>query len=464
MDRSCLKRLLLSTALVLACAAGVHAADVVGVGGPGGDAYADAETTDPSNTAQATGGAGGYNIGGSGSNSLNGGSGGMATAIATASVSASATATGGAGGFVTSDTPILGDGDFGGLGGAATATAYSSSVASATATGGQGGSDDQQYSFPGPGNPGGGGDATATAVAASSGGPATATASASGGAGGATALSGGPFGCFMPGSFPVCGPQGGANATSSATTTGGRVATAESTAVSPGPSTAQSTAQTSFAFVQVGAYAQQSLGSTFPPGINTAENTIAITQGGGSGQPFLNPGPPTFNSEGVLTITSEAFAIGLPGQAYVASLVGGASNVADALMGPRDVVFGTAILDSNSSGQMSATFDFRYSGDLLLGLIDTIGDVLGEFTVVANGVTILTVMDPDINFFQDNVINLGSFSGSPIDLTISGGGFDFAVGGAIPEPSTCAMMLTGFLGLGLVAFCRGRRGQVPVAA
>jgi hypothetical protein len=75
-------------------------------------------------------------------------------------------------------------------------------------------------------------------------------------------------------------------------------------------------------------------------------------------------------------------------------------------------------------------------------------------------------MDPDISFFQDNVINLGAFSGSPIDLTISGngGGFDFAVGGAIPEPSTWAMMLTGFLGLGLVAFCRGRRGQVPAAA
>ena len=69
-----LNRLLLSTALALACAGSVNAAVVVvptvpgaldganGVGGPGfpgGDATATAVTTDPSNTATATGGLGG---------------------------------------------------------------------------------------------------------------------------------------------------------------------------------------------------------------------------------------------------------------------------------------------------------------------------------------------------------------------------------------------------------------------
>ena len=37
----------------------------------------------------------------------------------------------------------------------------------------------------------------------------------------------------------------------------------------------------------------------------------------------------------------------------------------------------------------------------------------------------------------------------------SGGfGFDFAVGGAVPEPSTWAMMLLGFAGLGVQAIAK----------
>jgi PEP-CTERM motif len=70
------------------------------------------------------------------------------------------------------------------------------------------------------------------------------------------------------------------------------------------------------------------------------------------------------------------------------------------------------------------------------------------------------------SFFQDSVINLGSNLGPDIDLTFaynlvadgSGGfGFDFAVGGAVPEPSTWAMMLTGFAGLGWLARLRRRK-------
>ena len=93
MDCSCLKRVLLSTALALACAGSVHAAMVVvptvpgsldganGVGGPGmpgGDATATAVTTGPSNMATATAGAGG-----TGDVGFDGGAGGTATATAT---------------------------------------------------------------------------------------------------------------------------------------------------------------------------------------------------------------------------------------------------------------------------------------------------------------------------------------------------------------------------------------------
>ena len=124
----------------------------------------------------------------------------------------------------------------------------------------------------------------------------------------------------------------------------------------------------------------------------------------------------------------------------------------------------------------SSTFDFGHGGDLMLGLIDDqhngfaggLGFQSMEFAILDNGVEIfdltfnsLTVAE---SFFHDSVINLGSL-GPDIDLTFaynlvadgSGGfGFDFAVGGAVPEPSTWAMMLLGFAGLGYAGYRRAR--------
>ena len=142
-----------------------------------------------------------------------------------------------------------------------------------------------------------------------------------------------------------------------------------------------------------------------------------------------------------------------------------------ALLGPRDVVFGASILGTNGGGRTSATFDFNYHGDLLLGLIDDQPSVSGEFTIVANGVTFLdqTFTDPSIadSFFQDHVIDLGSFSGPAVDLTIGYNGgfgaFDFAVGGAVPEASTWAMMLLGFMGLGFAGWRRAHAGARSIA-
>ena len=180
--------------------------------------------------------------------------------------------------------------------------------------------------------------------------------------------------------------------------------------------------------------------------------TNAIAQGGGAGQAFANPGQ-----------TAYAFSTALPDKAYAATLIDGASNVAEALLGRRDVVFGTAILGGNyapdgggesDTYSASSTFDFAYRGDLLLGLIgsqetgfaDGLGFELMEFTIVANGVEILDSTFKSLSvaesFFRDSIIDLGSDMGPNIDLTFgyslvadgSGGfGFDFAVGGAVPE-------------------------------
>ena len=94
--------------------------------------------------------------------------------------------------------------------------------------------------------------------------------------------------------------------------------------------------------------------------------TDAIAQGG-SGQAFVNPGQ-----------TAYAFSTALPDKAYATTLIGGASNVASALLGPRDAVFGPAILGANyasDGGGESVTsalarLRFRLSVDLQLGLID----------------------------------------------------------------------------------------------
>ena len=118
--------------------------------------------------------------------------------------------------------------------------------------------------------------------------------------------------------------------------------------------------------------------------------------------------------------SSDAYAIStaLPDQAYVTTLVGGAINVADALLGPYDIVFGTAIL----GGDASTTFDFTYRGDLLVGLVD-----------------------------DDAIIDLGSNFGPNVDLTFSEPGI-YVLAGVVPESSTWAMMLMGFGGLGFAGY------------
>jgi hypothetical protein len=165
-----------------------------------------------------------------------------------------------------------------------------------------------------------------------------------------------------------------------------------------------------------------------------------------------------------------------PDKAYATGLIDGASDVASALLGPRDAVFGTAILGANVGGangphSASSTFDFGYQGDLQVGLIDSqltgfssgAGFESMEFTIAADGEEIFdrtfTSLAIAESFFRDDVIDLGADFGPNFDLTFGytlvadgpgGFGFDLAIGGAVPEPSTWAMMLVGFAGLGFM--------------
>jgi hypothetical protein len=432
-DRSFLTRLLrttaLSLALMTASAAGVHAQVIGANGANGADGVNPGDPGLPGGDGESVAGSGTV-MGGNGGNGGNansepsyfvfglggnGGNGGAATATGL-----DASAVGGDGGFGGSTASQFCCGGNGGNGGNATALATSSSgrgnvSVSASATGGNGGLEFSQLT----GDPGAGGDANATADAsAGGGGTASANAIATGG---------------LFADFDI--PQGAANATSNAETTKGAMAQAQSSGFGGASGEYQSTATTRLAGVSVQSTAMAP--STGPTGfglLTDPETTIAVAQGG-SGQPVPNN----------LFQTTFAFSTVLPDRAYAATVVDGASNVADALLGPHDTVFGIAILGEQGIGDSaSSTFDFRFRGDLLLGLI-------GEFSISANGDSLAD------NFVgDDSVINLGSNFGPNIDLTVSGSGVFIVGGSAVPEPSTWAMMVLGFAGLGFAGYRRAR--------
>jgi PEP-CTERM motif len=415
-----------------------------GNGGNGGAASATA-----ADAANATGGPGGdggsafvccgpdaFGFGG------NGGNGGAASASGT-----NATAVGGAGGAA-GDFQLVGSGGVAGNGGDADAgssaisSGSSNATSAATANGGAGG--DGISEGAGVAGSGAGGNATAASSATANGsGNAISSATSTGGAGG--------FGFSQPGN---------ATATSSATAKGSGSATASATATldfNNGFSFEPAENATSYAETAEGGLAQaqaqvqgnfdvgesQSSAKTTFGGVSvqsTVESfgggaTNAIAQGG-SGQSPVNSGQSAF-----------AFSAALPNTAYASTLIGSASNVADALLGPDDKIFGTALLGGFDS---SSTFDFSFGGDLILGVIAG-----GFIEIVANGADIFSE-----NVGDNSVINLGSIFGPNIDLTIEGDGV-FAFGGAVPEPSTWAMMLAGFAGLGFLGYrsTGGARGS-----
>jgi hypothetical protein len=316
-----------------------------------------------------------------------------------------AMAIGGAGGSAGVAFPSTATDGFAGNGGDATATSSALSngsanaASAATATGGDGGR---------AGNGGYSGGAGGSAIATS--------ASTANGSGNATSVATATVG-FTTGVISA-GPGGNAVATSSATANGSGGATVSATATAgisyPDPGTtinatsnaetakgglAQAQAQTD---LYINGEESQSTAKTTFGGV-VAKSTVDLFSGGstdataqgGSGQSPDNPG-----------LSGFAFSTALPNAAYATSLIGSASNVADALLGPDATIFGTAIL--GGYGDDSSTLDFSFRGDLILGVITD-----GGFDIVVNGKDIL---------FEDrgdnSVINLGSTLGPDINLTI----------------------------------------------
>ena len=179
---------------------------------------------------------------------------------------------------------------------------------------------------------------------------------------------------------------------------------------------------------------------------------------------------------GALNLGASAYtlSVALPDKAHATALIGGASNVADALLGRGARVYGIASLSTFGAGDYSstfgsypfasATFSFPYQGNLLLGLIDGFASVGPQIDV--NGYA--------VSYSGDNsVIDLGSNLGPNIEVTVldfdRGGGLDFeiAIGGTVPESSTWTMMLLGFGGLSFTSWRahqkRGGPKSRPVA-
>ena len=481
-------------------------------GGNGGDGESVSASGNP---AMAIGGSGGEVGGGDAADEDgNGGAGGSAAALATgssgnANVTVSASARGGDGSSTSGESVLGGAGGDANASSVATSSGPGVASSSASATGGWG--------SVGRNGGGAGGDANGSSAAVSSGpGVASSSASATGGAGGGSQFGGGAGGDANASSGATSSGSGGASSSATATgisliSDGGNVsARANASAIGRGTALAKAVAKggtfeftetanaTSTAETAKGAFAQaqstaygtsghaQLDAKTSFGGVSVQSSAIAPTGGGtattnaisqgGAGQAFVNPGQ-----------TAYAFSTASPNKAYAATLIDGASHVASALLGPRDAVFGTAIMGANyapdgggesNTYSASSTFDFGYRSDLQLGLIDDqvsgfakgLGFQSMEFTIQADGVEVLDVTFGSLaiaeSFFRDDVIDLGADFGPNIDLTFGytliadgpgGFGFDLAIGGAVPEPSTWAMMLVGFAGLGFAGYRSTRR-------
>jgi hypothetical protein len=131
--------------------------------------------------------------------------------------------------------------------------------------------------------------------------------------------------------------------------------------------------------------------------------------------------------------------------------------------------------------EASADFNFTpaASEELYLILVSDAFSGVGfdrlELQIDAGGTLsdyVFTSLSQADMFFTDNKLDLGGLvAGSPFDVDISysltasepGAGFGFAYDSAVPEPSTWAMMLIGFAGLGLAGYRRRQKARIGAA-
>jgi hypothetical protein len=165
-----------------------------------------------------------------------------------------------------------------------------------------------------------------------------------------------------------------------------------------------------------------------------------------------------------------------PGQSFsvVNAFVGGPLSIS---LGSMGAGYGGA--GESLTYQESADFKLGGQGTILLGLLSPVsignGFDSSTFQIFVNGVVFLDQSFADLAsaniFFSQNALDLGHFSGGATDIELlysetmsstEGFGFTYAFvatgfANGVPEPSTWAMMLIGFVGLGVAFQARRRR-------
>jgi hypothetical protein len=203
------------------------------------------------------------------------------------------------------------------------------------------------------------------------------------------------------------------------------------------------------------------------------------------------------NASGSVTTTAQSPAGGAASAKTTAAVGSGAANVIDIAPGQTTSF---AVLTSNTGfGAMSAGYggtgetltydaeaDFTFATMspekfyLTLFSNDSSGSGFDnlEFQITVDGNSSFTFQTQSLDsaeaFFSDNSLLLGVLGegNQTVDLSYmltasaigDGFGFDFGVGGAVPEPSTWAMMLLGFAGLGYARYWRARKESVSIVA
>jgi hypothetical protein len=407
-------------------------------------------------TASATGGAGG--TGYSGAKGGNGAAESLLNVVSgstTGALSLTQSAYGGGGGGTGGGTPS----GAAGAGGAASSSLTVADTKAAgglsayvTANGGAGGGTDT-------GAVGAGGAATATLTAAS-----TKAASVSG----QTSARGGDSG-YKSGTGSYAGVGGAASATTNVTGNGGPAASGYATANATGGQGATAGTATALATVAKAKFGSASATSTAHNGPVWSASTTATAPVDGA----------TTASTTTSFTSTQAPLIAIAGNEA-------ASVVTLAPSAPLGI-FATGAMSAATAGG-AASLEYTDSAAINFSLpkaetvtLDLLGsNVLGAgfnsltFTVSAPGFSLsknFTTLAGAEAFFTSDKLSLGSFAAGSQYVDISyalfasgaarGFGFNFNIdppsGGTVPEPSTWAMMLLGFAGLGYAAFRRARK-------
>ena len=408
-----------------------------------------------------------------------GGAGGAATATATSSdPSNSATATGGNGGVGGPGGDYYPTGA-GGHGGAASSTATASNTngsvtATATSTGGNGGRGGlpnpcRHSCFPGAG---GGGGAASAISAATGGGAFTVTSDAT-----ATGGAAGPFAYNNP-------AAGTASASASASSTGSGLVEANASAFDPSRFTGEYYLETGYR-ASVTASAQNESGSivttaSAPRGSTAStlssaavftaamgavpESLVTISAGHAVSDAALTPG-------GGLTIGVGAMSAGYGASSF--AITYDATAVFDFTTSANEDALDLSRFSSNSVPSTGLGFD-----NLLLWVdvdgVDGVGGNVYSFSTTS-------LIAAETFFASGHSLPLGAVAAGKHSVEIeysltynsgtaatSGDGFGFtyaladpAATPTIPESSTWAMLIMGFVGLGIAGWRRGRRPDSP---